>query len=128
MYKIIILASALLAGCVSTGPLVKPEQVVANHVEYVIKVPPAESMKLPDALPKLDVDTAKQSDIARWIVASEGRTKQLEDQIISIASFFTAEQSKLDADAVTKNKQADADANQKQADNAAAAISKTVIK
>ena len=128
MHKIIILSALILAGCGATLPQQKPEPVVANHVEYLVKVPPAELLKLPDPVSKIDVDTAKQSDVARWLVDSEGRTKRLEDQLVGIGAFFYKTQAVADASASDQNKAADEAAINTQAGEASAAIAKDIKK
>jgi hypothetical protein len=123
----IIALAVLIPACSWNNPdIVKPEQQVAESVKYVVKIPPKELMTLPEVQKKLDVDTAKQSDIARWIISTEIRTKALENQIIGIASFFNDEQSKLDEQAKSENTKAANDAIDAQAGEAKAAISKEV--
>jgi len=126
MKKLILISALILAGCGGTAPIVKPEQVVANRVQYIIKVPPKELLTLPPAAPVIDVDKAMQSDIAQWVADSEERTKTLEDQLIGISAFFTSEQSKLNAQAEAENKKSAVDANAQQAGEAAATQAKAV--
>lgn len=128
MNKTILVLCMILAGCAHNQDLVKPEPVVAKSIQYVIKIPPAESLSMPDPVAKIDVDTAKQSDIASWLVASEARTKALEDKLIGIAVFFKDEQTNLDNKAAEENRQFQADAIKAQADAANAAVNKPVQK
>jgi hypothetical protein len=74
-------------------------------MEYVIKVPPAETMRLPAKPAKIDVDKTdlKQSDVANFMSNSEDYTIQLENKLITIAKFFTDEQQKLDDKAKKEN-------------------------
>jgi hypothetical protein len=128
MNKIILVAVLLLSGCAHDIKTVKPEQQVANRVEYVIKVPPKEIMTIPAPVQKIDIDTAKQSDISKWLVASEERMKTLEDQIIALGAFFVNEQSKLDDKAKAENTTSSTTAINAQASEAGAAIAKDITK
>lgn len=93
----------LLTGCVHDP--VKPEQSIAPRVEYVMKVPPAEMMQLPQKPAKINVDdpALKQSDVSHWIDNKEDYTAQLENKLIAIAKFFVGEQQKLDEQAKKEN-------------------------
>lgn len=103
MKKLIVLSSAfVLAGC-QTIPLEKPETRLIPQVEYVLRIPPKELLTLPPPVPNINVDEAKQSDVARWIILSEERTRQLENMLIELAVFFKIEQLKLDEEAKKKN-------------------------
>lgn len=129
MIKILLLSLLLLTGCAHNPPeLVKPEIVVAKRVEYVLRIPPAELMTLPPEQLKIDVDTAKQSDIALWIIANEDRVKMIENQLIGVAQFFVVEEAKLKDKALEENKASVSEALKKQADIANQAIKKEVIK
>lgn len=105
-----LLASLVLVGCETTPKVEKPEVRVVERVEYVLRTPPAELLTLPPAVPKIDVDAAKQSDIAAWILWSEERTRQLENMLIELAIFFKIEKLKLDEEAKKKNDDAAAKA------------------
>lgn len=116
-----IVVIAMLSACGTTGELVKPEPKIIKQTEYVIKIPPVELLTVPAPVAKIDVDTAKQSDIASWILANELRTKKLEDLLIGIGKFFTAEEGKLKDQATTFNIeqfQAQADAATNKANSA----------
>jgi hypothetical protein len=131
MNKTILLSVLLLSGCswFSNNPdVVKPEQVVAAHVEYVLRVPPKELMTLPPAVAPLDIDNVKQSDIARWIIAGEDRMRTIENQLIGIATFFTTEEAKLKDEAAVKNNQSSTDAIKAQSAAANATVAKEVTK
>lgn len=106
MNKIIITAVfILMTACAHDEPItVKPERVVVKEVEYVVRVPPKELLTLPPAVEKINIDEAKQSDIARWILAGEERTRLLEDILRQIGLFFKLEQAKLDEQAAKENK------------------------
>lgn len=113
----------LLSGCslFQTKPDIPKQQVVpevATKLEYVIKIPPKELVTLPDQVPAIDVDAAKQSDIAAWVIASEKRTQQLENMLIGIANFFKTEQAKLDDAAAQTNAKAAVAASKAQLDAA----------
>jgi len=96
-----LLFAILLTGCVTTGG-VKPEPQIVVKQEYIIKIPPAELLTVPPAVPDVDVDNAKQSDIARWINSIVERMDTLENQVIGIGKFFAEEQKKLEPKRVTK--------------------------
>ena len=103
MKKLIIVVPFLLAGCQHLLP--KPEVQIVLRMEYVITIPPAETMRLPAKPTKIDVDKIdlKQSDVSKFIVDSEDYTTQLENKLITIAKFFTDEQQKLNEQAKKEN-------------------------
>lgn len=89
-----ILLAALLAGC-GHDPI-QPEPPVVIKTQYVIKVPPAELLTIPDQVAPVQInDMTKQSDIAKWIIDSDARMTTLENQIIGIGNFLKTEQDKL---------------------------------
>lgn len=92
---------AILNGCTFGGG-VKPEPPIVTKQEYIIKVPPADLLKIPPKVKDLDVDTAKQSDVARWINETVDRMDKMENQIIGIGKFFNDEQKKLEPKRITK--------------------------
>lgn len=108
MYNLlkILPIAILLTACAHDKELVKPEIKIAKQIEYVIKIPPAELMTLPAPVPMIDVDNAKQSDVAKWIIEQEKRTSSLENLLKGIASFFKEEKTKLDLQASTLNAEA----------------------
>lgn len=85
----IILTVFMLSGCETL------EKITPVRTEYVVRIPPAETLTLPPEVPPLDVDKAKQSDVARWIAATETRMKTLEDKLIEVAKFLKKEQDAL---------------------------------
>ena len=88
---------ALLAGCfATTKPLEKPEVTIAERVEYVIKLPPAELLELPPPPAPIDVDTATQADVARWVLANERWMQDMRNRLAEIAKFLRDEQKNLD--------------------------------
>lgn len=91
----IIFLTSILVGCGFKKDIVKPEQPVAVKTEYVLRIPPAELMTIPPQVEKLDADNMRQSDVARWLISNEERTRSLENAIKGIASFFKVEQQKL---------------------------------
>lgn len=102
-----MLLASLLTGCATFGDASRGcEPVTVKQVEYVIKIPPKEMMTLPAQVEPVDTDTAKQSDIAAWIIRNEQRSKMLEDMLRGLAQFFQLEQIKLDAEAAAKNSSA----------------------
>jgi hypothetical protein len=123
-----IILAGLLSACGHTRDVVKPETVMVKQIEYVIKIPPKELLEIPTPVKDIDVDTAKQSDVARWLLANEERMKQLENMIIGIAKFFKTEQDKLNKQAEEENKKALEKSIDEQANFATDAINKPTKK
>jgi hypothetical protein len=122
-----------LALCISLSACiparVKPvplEKQVVTQTEYVIKIPPAALMTLPTPVASINVDSAKQSDVAAWLLLKEQYTRSIENQLKDIASFFVTQQSTLDATAATQNIQQKQLADAAQAAEAADAAKKQV--
>ena len=115
--------SACLPARVKPVPL---EQQIVKQTEYVIKIPPAALMTLPTPVPNIDVDTAKQSDVADWLLAKEQYTRQLENMLKDIATFFNVQQAQLDAAANAQNIQLQQTATDAQKAEAADATKKKV--
>lgn len=113
MKKLILIAALALTGCTTLPTKVPLEKTIVTQTEYVIKIPPAALMKLPSPVPNINVDTAKQSDVAAWVLAKEQYTRELENQLEAIAQFFMAQENQLNQAAQAQNVQ--------QADAAAAA-------
>lgn len=124
MKHTILIIALVLAGCGGTIPQVKPEAVTVVSTKYIVKIPPAELLTIPAKVPNIDVDTAKQSDIAKWMIAGEERTRALENLITGIASFFKTEQSKADDLAAQQNQEALKKASELQGNSATEAIKK----
>jgi len=128
--KNILIATILaisIGGC--TTARVKPvplEQQVVKQTEYVIKIPPAELMTLPPAVPNINVDTSKQSDVAAWLLQKEQYTRSLENQLKDIAAFFNVQQAQLDQAAKAQNIQLQETATAAQAQEQADADKKKV--
>ena len=120
-------ASLILSGC-GLFKQPKPELVVADRVEYVVKIPPAESMELPPPVKPINVDSSMQSNAAQWIIDNEARILSLENKLKSIASFFKVEQDKLKDKASEENKKSLDAAIKKQADTAIETVKKEVVK
>lgn len=87
-----MMLAVALTGCATW----KPEKEVVVQQVYVIRIPPAESMTLPDSVPNLDTEKMDEGDVARWLVKKENYTKSLEDKLKEIAKFFVDEQKKLE--------------------------------
>jgi hypothetical protein len=128
MKKLILIAALVLSGCAFDKAVVKPEAVVVKETTYVVRIPPAKLLTLPDPVPNINVDTAKQSDISAWLIAKENYTKALEDLLKGVAMFFAVEQAKANDQAVTENLQAKQAGAAAQAGEAASAAAKTVTK
>ena len=98
----IIILCAALSGC-GLFANIEPEQKLIVQREYIVRIPPVELMDIPPHVPNIDVDSAKQSDIARWIIDNENRMSVLENKIRGIAKFLRGEQDKLEEQAKKEN-------------------------
>lgn len=90
---IVIGMLASLTGCGIFSSKKEVETVV--KVEYVFKLPPAESLKLPPKVepPKVNENgEMMQSDIAVWVLQQQKRMNELENKIIGIAKYYYPEQ------------------------------------
>lgn len=109
--KRILLISAMilsLSGCALFGVKpVQPEPQIVKQTEYVVRIPPKELMTLPAPVPPIDVDTAKQSDVAAWVLQKEQYSRTLENMLKDVAGFFNTQQIQLDQAAKTQNIQLD---------------------
>jgi ABC-type hemin transport system substrate-binding protein len=120
MNKLILIVALLtLGGCASLPKKVPLEKTIVTQTEFVIKIPPAALMTLPPAVPNINVDSAKQSDVAAWLLQKEQYTRTLENQIKDIATFFLGQQDQLN--------QAAKSANVQQTDAAAAADAQNAV-
>lgn len=90
----VIMIIICLSGCCCNP--VKPEQPVIKETKYVIKVPPAETMKLPEPVKNIDVDKSTQAEVADWLINKDAYTTALENKLIEIAKFFSDNQKELD--------------------------------
>lgn len=86
----LLIVSLLLSGCFATLPPKEP--IVLEKFVYIVRVPPAETMSLPEPIAEFDVDAATQADVAEWIVKSEKYTIELRNKLIEIANFFKHEE------------------------------------
>jgi hypothetical protein len=93
MKKIALALMILLTGCASVEKI-EPTTVVKQ--EYILRVPPKESLTIPAPLPSVDWDKADQSDVARWAAEMNMRVEELEAKLHEIAKFLSDEQKKLD--------------------------------
>lgn len=99
MKSILIAVFALAVSACSTPPKPpeseKPEVIYITKIEYVLRIPPKELLTIPEQVKPINIDTARQSDVARWILANEERSLSLEKMIQEIGKFFKVEQEKL---------------------------------
>lgn len=91
-----------LVGCGTCPP--KVEQQIVTKTEYIIRIPPAESMTLPAAVVTPDPNQSTQKDVAKYINNLEGQIATLQNKLIEIAKFFEDEKAKLAKEAADKNK------------------------
>jgi hypothetical protein len=101
----VLLASVLCAALTACGTCpTKVEQKVVVQTEYVIRIPPAETMTPPPAVQVPDPDKSTQKDVAKYINNLEGQITALQNKLIEIAKFFEDEKAKLAKEAAEKNK------------------------
>ena len=89
--KTLILAIVLtltLTACAQAPVKVQPEPPVIVQTKYIIKLPPAQDMTLPKPVTPINPDTATQLEVANWLILKDTYTKQLENQLKNIATFF----------------------------------------
>jgi hypothetical protein len=94
------LTAILLVGCGSDP--VKPVPPVITQTNYVVKIPPAQLLAQPIPIPNINVDTATQADVAKWIIGVRGNELSCEAQLQGIAQFFIVEQNNLNISTSTK--------------------------
>lgn len=101
----ILLVALFLTGCIFTNPIVPTEPKVVKEVNYVIKVPPKESLDIPVPVKKVDVDSpnVSQADVATYIVNLYKQNLDLTNKLVSISKFFNDEQQKLNTKAAEEN-------------------------
>lgn len=104
MKKILLALVILSLGACKTIEVIPPEHRTVKEVEYIVRVPPAETTTLPKKPEPIDVDAASQSEVAGWLIARESYTLQLENMLKRIAEFLLDEQAKLDAKAAEENR------------------------
>lgn len=101
MKKLLVVALLLsLAGCAIAPVKPVPQVIVETH--YVIKIPPAQLMTLPNRVPNINVDTASQYDVSSWLIARNAYTLQLEKQLQDIAIFFKQQEAQLNKTPIKK--------------------------
>jgi len=90
-----IIIAMVLSACANKDKLIQPEKIIEVKTVYVVKVPPNKLLELPPAVNDIDTTTARQGDVAQWILLSEERTRKLENMIIEIGKFFKSEEINL---------------------------------
>ena len=93
MKFILVIFVALLVGCSHNPVVVEPKTVIKT--EYIVRIPPAELLTPPPDVADIDLDTALQSDVARWLNAQQDRISSFESKLKGIALFLHNEQEKL---------------------------------
>ena len=91
-----IIAAVLIGGCASASHIaVEPKTVIKT--EYIVRIPPAELLTPPVKVANIDIDidTAQQSDVARWLNAQQDRMDSFESKLRGVAIFLRNEQEKL---------------------------------
>ena len=82
---LIVLFALLVTGCATTC---EPELQTVTKLERIVVKPPIELLTIPPYNMPIDVDFATQRSVADWILQSERRTEQLEDQLKAIKKFY----------------------------------------
>lgn len=80
--------SNLLVVCLFLTGCATQQIETVTKVERVVVRPPVEMLNIPPRVMDIDVDNATQRDVAQWILQSEQRTQQLEEQLKSLKKFF----------------------------------------
>ena len=112
MNKIIpVLCVFLLVGCETIPDQIPEERRTIVQKEYIVKIPPAELVTLPERPANIDVETADQADAALWTIQRESYLLKLENMLIEIGKFFEEEQKKLDEKAFDENARLRAEAD-----------------
>jgi hypothetical protein len=102
MKSLILIAVFLLTAC-ETNPIIPTEPKVIKEVNYIVRVPPKESLELPQPIPKTDLSKATQADAAAFILSQSEQITSLTNKLINIAKFLSEEQAKLDLKAKDEN-------------------------
>lgn len=103
---IILAFSMLLAGCKTIGDTIPEEHRTVKEVEYLVRIPPKELLTLPEPVADIDVDTASQAEVAKWIINKEEYTLGVENLLRQVAEFLSKEQADADAEAEEENRRA----------------------
>ena len=97
MRSLIAISALFLVACAPLKPTVEPTIVVKK--EYIVRIPPAETMQLPEA-PKPPKPNASgvilQSAAAAYIVEMELYSTLLKNKLVEIAKFLQDEKAKLE--------------------------------
>lgn len=90
MKKLLIAGAValLLAGCQTTDPKVEPSVIIVN--KYLIPDLGPEATAIPDPVPRLDLSTATQADVANWLVEREKRVSLLESKLGTVGKASEA--------------------------------------
>lgn len=84
MKKLILIAALILTGCASNEPL--KEIVIKNN--YIVRTAPQTLKTLPNYPELLNVETATQTDLAKWINNTQGYIYELESMISVLINFY----------------------------------------
>lgn len=91
----LIMMALVVSGCAHWEP-VKPEEKIIIKQEYIVRIPPAETLTIPPKVNDIpNLDSALQGDVAKWLADYVDRTKKLEAKLIEIGKFFKEEQDKV---------------------------------
>ena len=116
-----------LGACSSVPAPVPLVPQVVKQTQYIIEIPPAELLSLPQPVENINPDTATQATVSEWLVNKELYTKSLENKLIGISKFFKDTQTSLDAKAIIENKNSMDSALKEQSTEHADANKKSVI-
>lgn len=106
--KTILLAVcvAALSACTTVPDRPVPEQKFAERIEYVVRIPPENLLVLPKPPAPIDLKTATEATVAKWILDNEDYLNKLRSQIVGIGKFLKDTQVELEKEAQAKNAQA----------------------
>lgn len=79
MKILVILIITILSGCATTEPPVAPSVLIKNT--YLIPSLGPDIIELPKNVRPLDLTTATQADLAKWLLENEKRVVELEGKV-----------------------------------------------
>jgi uncharacterized protein YcfL len=80
--SVTLICCLFLVGCATCEPK------LVTKIERVVVKPPVELLNIPAYDMDIDVDSATQRTISEWILKSERRTQQLEDQLKALKTWY----------------------------------------
>jgi len=81
--KLLLIGLVFISGCASV-----PQIETVTKVERIVVRPPPELLNIPPQPMAIDIDNATQRTVAQWLLQSEGRSQQMEDQLKALQKFY----------------------------------------